>query len=228
MDYYYLILVLPAVLFALWAQFRVKYVFSKYSKKYIKSGITGRNAAELILKSNGIGYIPVNHVAGNLTDHYNPSSGIINLSDQVYNSATEASVGVAAHEAGHAIQHSTGYLPIKIRSAIIPITTIGSQISWPLILIGLVLGWANLAIIGVALFSLTALFQLITLPVEFDASKRALNSLTESGQFTDEELAGAKKVLSAAALTYVAALAVSVAQLIRLLAIVSGSGRRKR
>jgi len=146
----------------------------------------------------------------------------------VYNSSTQASVGVAAHEAGHAIQHSTGYLPIKIRSAIIPITTIGSQISWPLILIGLVLGWTNLAIIGVALFSLTALFQLITLPVEFDASNRALKSLAESGRFTDEELVGAKKVLSAAALTYVAALAVSIAQLIRLLAIVSGSGRRKR
>ena len=228
MDYYYLILVLPALLFALWAQFRVKYVFAKYSKKQTQSGLSGRDSAELILQSNGLGYIPVNHVSGNLTDHYNPKSETINLSDQVYNSSTQASVGVAAHEAGHAIQHSTGYLPIKIRSAIIPITTIGSQISWPLILIGLVLGWTNLAIIGVALFSLTALFQLITLPVEFDASNRALKSLAESGRFTDEELVGAKKVLSAAALTYVAALAVSIAQLIRLLAIVSGPDRRKR
>ncbi|NLB16457.1 MAG: zinc metallopeptidase, partial [Clostridiales bacterium] len=177
MDYYYLILVLPAVLFALWAQFRIKSVFAKYSKIQNQSGLTGRDTAELILKSNGIGHISVNHISGNLTDHYNPKSDIINLSDQVYNSSTQASVGVAAHEAGHAIQHSTGYLPIKIRTAIITITTIGSQISWPLILIGLVLGWANLAIIGVALFSLTALFQLVTLPVEFNASNRALKSL---------------------------------------------------
>ena len=228
MDYYYLILVLPAVLFALWAQFRVKSVFAKYSKMQNQSGLTGRDTAELILKSNGIGHISVNHISGNLTDHYNPKSDIINLSDQVYNSSTQASVGVAAHEAGHAIQHSTGYLPIKIRTAIITITTIGSQISWPLILIGLVLGWANLAIIGVALFSLTALFQLVTLPVEFNASNRALKSLENSGRFSNEELDGAKKVLRAAALTYVAALAVSVAQLLRLLAIISGSGRRKR
>lgn len=228
MDYYYLILVLPAVLFALWAQFRVKSVFAKYSKIQNQSGLTGRDTAELILKSNGIGHISVNHISGNLTDHYNPKSDIINLSDQVYNSSTQASVGVAAHEAGHAIQHSTGYLPIKIRTAIITITTIGSQISWPLILIGLVLGWANLAIIGVALFSLTALFQLVTLPVEFNASNRALKSLENSGRFSNEELDGAKKVLRAAALTYVAALVVSVAQLLRLLAIISGSGRRKR
>lgn len=228
MDYYYLILVLPAVLFALWAQFRVKSVFAKYSKIQNQSGLTGRDTAELILKSNGIGHISVNHISGNLTDHYNPKSDIINLSDQVYNSSTQASVGVAAHEAGHAIQHSTGYLPIKIRTAIITITTIGSQISWPLILIGLVLGWANLAIIGVALFSLTALFQLVTLPVEFNASNRALKSLENSGRFSNEELDGAKKVLRAAALTYVAALAVSVAQLLRLLAIISGSGRRKK
>jgi Zn-dependent membrane protease YugP len=228
MDYYYLILVLPAVLFALWAQFRIKSVFAKYSKIQNQSGLTGRDTAELILKSNGIGHISVNHISGNLTDHYNPKSDIINLSDQVYNSSTQASVGVAAHEAGHAIQHSTGYLPIKIRTAIITITTIGSQISWPLILIGLVLGWANLAIIGVALFSLTALFQLVTLPVEFNASNRALKSLENSGRFSNEELDGAKKVLRAAALTYVAALAVSVAQLLRLLAIISGSGRRKR
>ena len=228
MDYYYLILVLPAVLYALWALIRINSVIAIYSKIQNQSGLTGRDTAELILKSNGIGHISVNHISGNLTDHYNPKSDIINLSDQVYNSSTQASVGVAAHEAGHAIQHSTGYLPIKIRTAIITITTIGSQISWPLILIGLVLGWANLAIIGVALFSLTALFQLVTLPVEFNASNRALKSLENSGRFSNEELDGAKKVLRAAALTYVAALAVSVAQLLRLLAIISGSGRRKR
>ena len=191
MDYYYLILVLPAVLFALWAQFRIKSVFAKYSKIQNQSGLTGRDTAELILKSNGIGHISVNHISGNLTDHYNPKSDIINLSDQVYNSSTQASVGVAAHEAGHAIQHSTGYLPIKIRTAIITITTIGSQISWPLILIGLVLGWANLAIIGVALFSLTALFQLVTLPVEFNASARAVRALEAQGILTSDELEGA-------------------------------------
>ncbi len=226
-DQYYILLVIPAMIFALWAQFKVKSTFSKYSSAVCSSGLTGREAAEYILRTNSITDVSVQKVAGELTDNYNPSTSTVSLSDPVYDRASVAAIGVAAHECGHVIQHSVGYLPMKIRSAIIPATNIGSTLSWPLILIGLVLGWYKLALIGVIAFSLTAVFQLITLPVEFDASRRALLVLGESGRLTEEELKGVKKVLTAAALTYVAALSVSIAQLLRLLAIVGG-GRRRR
>ena len=227
MDRYYILLVLPAMIFALWAQFRVKSTFNKYSSVFCSSGMTGRGAAEYILSGQGVTDVSIQKTAGDLTDNFNPVTSVVSLSEPVYDKASVAAVGVAAHECGHVLQYHSGYLPIKLRSAIIPVTNIGSALSLPLILIGLVLSWYKLAMIGVIAFSLTAVFQLITLPVEFDASRRAINILSESGRLTEEELKGAKKVLTAAALTYVAALAVSIAQLLRLLAIVSGGNRRR-
>ena len=227
-DYYYIILVIPAMIFAFWAQYKVKSTFSKYSSSPCASGMTGLDAAKYILGVNDITSVSVQQIKGELTDHYDPGTETVSLSEPVYGKASVAAVGVAAHECGHVIQHSVGYLPIKIRSAIIPVTNIGSTISWPVIVIGLALGWHKLALIGVIAFSLTAVFQLVTLPVEFNASKRALVSLSQSGRLSEEELKGVKKVLTAAALTYVAALAVSVAQLLRLLAVIGGGGRRRR
>ena len=216
------------MIFAFWAQYKVKSTFSRYSSVPCSSGMTGQDAAKYILGANNLDSVSVQQVSGELTDHYDPSAQTVSLSEPVYDKPSVAAVGVAAHECGHVIQHSAGYLPMKIRSAIIPVTNIGSTLSWPIIVIGLALGWHKIAMIGVIAFSLTAVFQLVTLPVEFDASRRALNILSGSGRLTEEELGGVKKVLTAAALTYVAALAVSVAQLLRLLAIVGGGGRRKR
>lgn len=225
-DATYIFLVLPAVIFALWAQFNVKSTFSKYSKIASRSGMTGFDSARRILDANGLGDVRIAHIAGDLTDNYNPTDNTIYLSDSVYGSNSAAAIGVAAHEAGHAVQHATGYTPIKIRSAIIPITNIGSNLAMPLIILGIILSFPTLAYIGVAAFGLSTLFQLVTLPVEFDASGRALKAL--EGSLDGEDLASARKVLRAAALTYVAALAVSLVNLLRLLIIVAGNDRRRR
>lgn len=225
-DATYIFLVLPAVIFALWAQFNVKSTFSKYSKIASRSGMTGFDSARRILDANGLGDVRISHVSGDLTDHYNPTDNTIYLSDSVYGSNSAAAIGVAAHEAGHAVQHATGYTPIKIRSAIIPITNIGSNLAMPLIILGIILSFPTLAYIGVAAFGLSTLFQLVTLPVEFDASGRALKAL--EGSLDGDDLASARKVLRAAALTYVAALAVSLVNLLRLLIIVAGNDRRRR
>ena len=225
-DATYIFLVLPAVIFALWAQFNVKSTFSKYSRIASRSGMTGFDSARRILDANGLGDVRIAHVSGDLTDHYNPTDNTIYLSDSVYGSNSAAAIGVAAHEAGHAVQHATGYTPIKIRSAIIPITNIGSNLAMPLIILGIVLSFPTLAYIGVAAFGLSTLVQLVTLPVEFDASGRALKAL--EGSLDGDDLASARKVLRAAALTYVAALAVSLVNLLRLLIIVAGNDRRRR
>ena len=225
-DATYIFLVLPAVIFALWAQFNVKSTFSKYSRIASRSGMTGFDSARRILDANGLGDVRIAHVSGDLTDHYNPTDNTIYLSDSVYGSNSAAAIGVAAHEAGHAVQHATGYTPIKIRAAIIPITNIGSNLAMPLIILGIVLSFPTLAYIGVAAFGLSTLFQLVTLPVEFDASGRALKAL--EGSLDGDDLASARKVLRAAALTYVAALAVSLVNLLRLLIIVAGNDRRRR
>ncbi len=216
-DYTYLILVVPALIISLIAQFRVKSAFSRYSQERCVSGLTGAETARRILALNGINDIRIEHISGDLTDHYSPTEKVIRLSDSVYNAQTIAAVGVAAHECGHAVQYAVGYAPIKLRNAIIPVTNIGSTLSFPILLIGLLLNFQTLVLVGIALFSLVTLFQLITLPVEFDASRRALKTIDERGMLTQEEYAGAKKVLSAAAMTYVAALLTSLAQLIRLL-----------
>ena len=221
-DATYIFLVLPAVIFALWAQFNVKSTFSKYSRIASRSGMTGFDSARRILDANGLRDVRIAHVSGDLTDHYNPTDNTIYLSDSVYGSDSAAAIGVAAHEAGHAVQHATGYTPIKIRSAIIPVTNIGSNLAMPLIILGIVLSFPTLAYIGVAAFGLSTLFQLVTLPVEFDASGRALKAL--EGSLDGDDLASARK----AALTYVAALAVSLVNLLRLLIIVAGNDRRRR
>lgn len=225
-DATYIFLVLPAVIFAMWAQFNVKSTFSKYSKIASRSGMTGFDSARRILDANGLRDVRIAHVAGDLTDHYNPTDNTIYLSDSVYGSNSAAAIGVAAHEAGHAVQHATGYTPIKIRAAIIPVTNIGSNLAMPLIILGIILSFPTLAYIGVAAFGLSTLFQLVTLPVEFDASGRALKAL--EGSLDGEDLASARKVLRAAALTYVAALAVSLVNLLRLLIMVAGNDRRRR
>ena len=228
-DYYYLVLVVPMLVFALIAQFKVNTTFNKYSKKHTMRSVTGERAARMILDQNGLFDVRIERVGGNLTDHYDPRTNVIRLSDGVYSSTSVAAVGVAAHEAGHAVQHAKGYIPIKLRAAVIPMTNIGSYLSIPLILIGLLFsGGIVLAYIGVALFSLTAVFQLITLPVEFNASRRAIEALRSSGSFAENEISSSKKVLTAAALTYVAALAVALAQLLRLVLIVGGSNNRRK
>ena len=222
-DYYYILWVLPAVIFAIWASARVSTTFQKYSAQLSHLGLSGSQAARKVLDASGVYQTKIEKTGGSLTDHYDPRTNIIRLSDSVCDRTSTAAIGVAAHEAGHAIQYAQGYLPIKIRNAIIPVTNIGSRLALPLILIGLLFageggGLGNLAYLGVLL---------ITLPVEFDASRRALRALESTHILTGEELYGARKVLTAAALTYVAALAVSLTQLFRLLAIVNRrNGRR--
>ena len=225
-DWTYLFLVLPAMIFAMIASAGVNSTFAKYSKQYSSRGVTGAQAARLVLDKNGLQNIPIEQISGKLTDHYDPRANVIRLSSEVYNGTSTASIGVACHEVGHAIQHATGYTPIKVRSAIVPITNIGSKLAIPLIIIGIICSTLGeffvwLAYIGLIAFSLTVIFQLVTLPTEFNASSRALATIRENGILTPEELKGSKKVLNAAAMTYVAALAVAVAQLLRLIIIVS-------
>lgn len=221
-DSTYLIL-LPAILFALWAQSRVKSTYATYSKEF--AGLTGEEAARMVLEMNGVTGVTIEPVAGELTDHFDPKTNTIRLSQGVYDVTSVAAVGVAAHEAGHAVQYAVGYSPIKIRTAIIPVTQIGSYLSWPLLLIGLLMGSETLAMAGILLFCAVVVFQLVTLPVEFNASNRALEALGASGYLQEAQLKGAGKVLRAAAMTYVAALAQAVAQLLRLLMI---ANRRRR
>ena len=226
MDYWYLVLVLPALLVSLWAQFKVKSTFSKYSDKPVGSRMTGAGVSRYIQQVNGI-HTQVEAVAGELSDHYDPRSNVIRLSQPVYGHSTVAAIGVAAHETGHALQHAEGYAPVKIRTKLVPVTNFASSISPILILLGIMTSMQPLAYAGIALFSVATLFQLVTLPVEFNASNRAVAALETSGQFSEEELKGVKKVLTAAALTYVAALLVSVMSLLRLILLVGGNSRRR-
>lgn len=215
-DYYYLVLVLPAILLSLFAQMKVKSTYKKYAEVSSARGITAENAVEKVLFQNGVSGVKIERVAGNLTDHYDPKTNVIRLSDSVYGSTSVASLGVAAHEAGHAVQYAKGYVPIKLRNAVLPAANLGSTLSVPLVLLGFILGAPMLVDFGIILFSLVLLFQVVTLPVEFNASRRALSALEDGNLLHDGELGGAKKVLSAAALTYVAAVLTSLAQLLRL------------
>ena len=225
-DYTYLIFCLPPLLLALWAQYKVKSTFAQYSKVASDRGMTGRDAARLILDANGLYDVPVSRISGELTDHFDPRENVIRLSDTVCDVRSAAAVGVAAHEAGHAVQYAVGYGPMKLRSALVPVTNIGSRLSMPLVLLGILLSFETLAYVGVILFSATAIFQLVTLPVEFDASRRALAALEGAGM-SAEGVKSAKKVLSAAALTYVAALLTAVGNLLRLLVLVRQNDDRR-
>lgn len=227
-DYYTLyFLMILAMLFAGWAQINVKTTFSKYSRVSNAAGMTGFDAARKILDANGLYNIRIEQVAGELTDHYDPKAGVIRLSAGVYGSTSAAAIGVASHEAGHAVQHAVGYFPIKVRTAIIPICNIGSTLAWPLILLGIILSFPDLAMLGVAFFSLATVFQLVTLPCEFNASARAMEALRNDGRLNSSDLSAASKTLRAAALTYVAALAVSLLNLLRIIAMVNGNNRRR-
>ncbi|MBQ4150442.1 MAG: zinc metallopeptidase [Clostridia bacterium] len=223
-DTWYIILVLPAVLLSLWASANVNSTFKKYSSVMSHRGITGAESARRVLSANGVYDVKIEHISGNLTDHFDPKTNTIRLSDAVYNSTSVAAVGVAAHEAGHAVQYAEGYAPMKLRAAIIPVTNIGSNLAMPLILLGIIMSLPFLAELGILAFSFSTLFQLITVPVEFNASSRAMKAIS-AGTTDENEVKGAKKVLKAAALTYVAALAVSLANLLRLIMIVNGSRR---
>ena len=226
-DTTYLLLVVPALLIALIAQIQVKSAFSRYARVRCTSGLTGAQAARWVLDRNGLSNVPIEHISGSLTDHYDPSANVVRLSDDVYGSTSTVAIGVACHEVGHAIQHATNYAPVKIRTAIVPITNLGAKLSVPLIILGLILSsfgevFVTIAYIGCALYGLVTIFQLVTLPTEFNASSRALKTIEETNLLQGEEFRQAKQVLSAAAMTYVAALAVSLAQLMRFLIIVGG------
>lgn len=225
--YYYTgIIMLPVFIFALICQAKVKTNFNRYSQIMNRSGMTGADAAWRLLQLNGITDVKIKRISGTLTDYYDPNKKEICLSEDVFNSRSIAAIGVACHEAGHACQHNEGYFPLKIRSIVIPATRIGSALGVPLCLIGLFINSKPLAYAGLFMYGFVALFQLITLPVEFNASKRALQTIEANGFLTDSEYVGARKVLSAAALTYVAALASALATMLRLLIIVAGGRRR--
>ncbi len=222
-----ILIVLPALIISAWAQIKVSTTFNKYAKLYSKRGMTGADAARRILDSHGLHNVKVEHIRGQLTDHYDPRENVIRLSDAVYGSVSAAAIGVAAHEAGHAVQHAEGYFPIRVRSAVIPATRFGSMLSIPLFFIGLILASPALLLAGIVLYSLVTIFQLVTLPVEFNASARAIRVLRSSGMLSEEELSASKKVLTAAALTYVAALLTSLLTLLRLIVLAGGSNRRR-
>lgn len=225
-DYSYIVFVLPALIFALWAQFNVKTTFAKYSRVSSDKGMTGYDAARLILDRNGLGYVRIEQVAGDLTDHYDPKANVIRLSQSVYGAQTAAAVGVAAHEAGHAVQYAQNYFPVKVRSAIIPVTNLASTAAFPIFLLGIVFSFSTLAYIGVILFGASVVFQLVTLPVEFNASSRAVKALADSGM-SEDGVKAARKVLTAAALTYVAALASAIGNFLRLLLIAKRNDRHR-
>ena len=232
-DYYYLVIVMPFVLFSFYASYKVNSTYKRYSKVAVAGGMSGAEAAMMVLRQAGIGNVRVERCAGHLTDHFDPRKNTIFLSESVYSGRNAAACGVAAHEAGHAVQHAVSYVPVRIRTALVPVTNFGSKLGIILIMIGVVLValgeiFVYVAYFGILLFSLTAIFQLVTLPVEFNASHRAMASIHSSGMFARDEEQGARRVLTAAAMTYVAALAVSLAQLLRLLIIVAqASGRRR-
>ena len=241
MPYYYyptrysynssgLLLVLICAVFALWASHNVNSTFKKYANQFSRRRITGAQAAQRVLSANGVHGVRIERVGGSLTDHFDPKTNVIRLSDNVFDSTSTAAIGVACHEAGHAVQYALGYAPIKLRAAIIPVTNFGTKIAWPLMMFGLLLSgmsyaFYNLVYVGIACFSLSLVFQLITLPVEFNASRRAVAAIEQGGILYEDELDGAKKTLRAAALTYVAAAATSLVQLLRLISIY---GRRRR
>ncbi len=215
MDWTYILVLIGALLCAI-ASWNVNSTFNRYSRTPNARGMTGRDMAELILRRAGITDVRIEHISGSLTDHYSPGEKVLRLSDKVYDSTSVAAIGVAAHECGHAVQHQVGYFPLMLRSASVPLARFGSFLSWPLIVIGLLLGMTGLARVGVIFFAFVVFFQFITLPVEFNASNRAVAILSESGCLTQQELAGVRKVLTAAALTYVAALFSSLLQMLRL------------
>lgn len=218
-DSYYLILVLPAIILSMIAQAMVKSTFKKYSGVFSRKGITGEDTANLLLMRKGISDVSVGRIAGSLTDNFNPRTKQISLSDPVYNSTSIAAIGVAAHETGHAIQHDTGYIAIKMRNAVLPVAQLGSNMAMPLAIFGLILGMPMLVDVGILLFAAVVLFQVVTLPVEFNASRRAISIIRDAGVLSEDELVGARKVLRAAALTYVAAMLTSLMSLIRLILI---------
>ena len=229
-DWTYLVIVLPCFLLALLANSKVNSTFKRYSQQMSVRRITGREAAQRVLQANGISNVRIERVSGNLTDHYDPKTNVIRLSDGVYDSTSTAAIGVACHEAGHAAQYARNYLPIKVRAAIIPLTNFGSKIAMPLILLGVIFStFGNLSYslvyIGIACFSLSLIFQLVTLPVEFNASRRAMHAIENAQILTAQEQRGARKTLTAAAMTYVAAVAVSAAQLLRLIILFGGRRR---
>ena len=229
-DWTYLYIVLPCLLLSLWASSSVNSTFKRYSKQLSSRGITGRDAAVCVLEAHGITNVRVERIAGNLTDHFDPKTNVIRLSDNVYDSTSTAAIGVACHEAGHAVQYATEYFPMKVRAAIIPATNIGSRLAMPLILLGVLFGIGGsysytLVYAGIACFSLSLVFQLVTLPVEFNASRRAMQAIAGRDILTPQEQKGARKTLTAAAMTYVAAVAVAAAQLLRLILLFGGRRR---
>ena len=232
-DLTYIVLVLPAVLLSLWASWNVNSTYRRYSQDSNSRGLTAAEAARRVLNANGLSNVPIECIPGELTDHYDPSANVVRLSEGVFGSCSTAAIGVACHEVGHAIQHATGYLPVRIRSAIVPITNFGAKLSVPLIMAGLLLsGFSQklimAAYIGILLFSLCAVFQLVTLPTEFNASRRALVSIQDMNLLTGEELTGARRTLRAAALTYVAALTTTLVQLLRFIILVNSRSSRRR
>lgn len=223
MDFWYWMLIIATIL-SIAASAKVNSTFKKYAQVRSRSSMTGAQAAQRLLQANGIYDVSIEHISGSLTDHYDPSAKVLRLSDSVYGSTSVAAVAVAAHECGHAVQHHVGYAPLSIRSKLVPVVNFSAKISWPLILIGLLIGGSGSTLlieIGIILFSASVLFQIVTLPVEFNASSRALSFLESNGILTEEEHNPARKVLSAAAMTYVAAAAVSIIQLLRLVAILN-------
>jgi Zn-dependent membrane protease YugP len=229
-DMTYIILVLPCVILAMWASANVNSTFNKYSKVHSIRRITGAEAAQRVLTTNGVTGVRIERVAGNLTDHFDPRTNVIRLSDAVYSSTSTAAIGVACHEEGHAVQYAKHYSPMKLRATVIPITNIGSKLAMPLFLIGVLLSAFyemsyTLVYLGIACFGLSLVFQLITLPVEFNASRRAMIAISDASILTEEEQRGARKTLTAAALTYVAATAVALMQLLRLILIFGGRRR---
>ena len=229
-DWTYLVLVLPCILLSLWASSNVNSTFKKYSKQYSSRRLTGAEAAQRVLSANGVRGVRIERVSGNLTDHYDPKTNVIRLSDSVYSATSTAAIGVACHEAGHAVQYAESYAPIKIRAAIIPLTNFGSRIAMPLILAGILMTFLGsfsdtLVYLGIGAFAMSLVFQIVTLPVEFNASRRAMAAIENSNLLTAEEQRGARKTLTAAAMTYVAATAVALAQLLRLMVLFGGRRR---
>ena len=225
-DLTYIIYVMPALLFAMYAQTKVNTTFNKFRTVANRRGYTGAEIARRILDMNGLNHIIIERISGNLTDHFDPKARVIRLSDSTYSSTSVAAIGVAAHEVGHAIQHSQGYLPIKIRNSIVPVVQIASYAAWPLAIIGILVSSQSLTNFGIILFGAVVIFQLVTLPVEFNASGRAIRTLDENAILDDDELKASKKVLSAAAMTYVASAAVAIGNLLRLL-VLTGGGRNR-
>ena len=227
------LILIPCIIFSYWASSNVNSTFNRYSRQISARRLTGAQAAQRVLAANGVTGVRIERIAGNLTDHYDPRTNVIRLSDSVYDNCSTAAIGVACHEAGHAVQYATHYAPIKLRAAFIPVTNFGSRLAMPLIMLGVVLSSVSYSLysfvyVGILCFSLSLVFQLVTLPVEFNASSRALKAIESGNLLTDEELVGARKTLKAAAMTYVAATAVALGQLVRLLLIFGRRGNNRR